>query len=102
MRSRLSFLAFVAYIALDLSNPFVAGAFNFNPDECVEVAQREHRTLMVAASADHAGQRLSATQLQARRVARRAPMPDPRADRRTPAPVVHAVASSPPSPSEDH
>ena len=28
--------AFLMYLTLDLSNPFVAGAFNFNPDECVE------------------------------------------------------------------
>ena len=36
MHTRLGFVAFVFYVALDLSNPFVAGAFNFNPDECVE------------------------------------------------------------------
>jgi hypothetical protein len=29
-------LAFVCYLTLDLSNPFVAGAFTFNPDECVD------------------------------------------------------------------
>jgi hypothetical protein len=34
-RRRLLF-AFLLYLTLDLSNPFVAGAFNFNPDECVE------------------------------------------------------------------
>ena len=40
MHGRLSFLAFVVYVALDLSNPFIAGAFNFNPDECVEGLHR--------------------------------------------------------------
>ena len=29
-------LAFLMYLTLDLSSPFVPGAFNFEPDECVE------------------------------------------------------------------
>jgi hypothetical protein len=33
-------LAFLTYLTLDLSSPFVAGAFNFNPDECVEGIHR--------------------------------------------------------------
>ena len=38
-RSRL-ILAFLTYLTLDLSSPFVAGAFTFNPDECVEGIHR--------------------------------------------------------------
>ena len=34
-RSRL-LLAFLAYLTLDLSNPFVPGAFSFDPGDCVE------------------------------------------------------------------
>jgi len=40
MARRRMLLAFLLYLTLDLSNPFVAGAFNFNPDECVEGIQR--------------------------------------------------------------
>jgi hypothetical protein len=36
MTRRRLLLAFLLYLTVDLSNPFVAGAFNFNPDECVE------------------------------------------------------------------
>ena len=41
MRRRLPLLAFILYVTLDLSNPFVPGAFTFNPDECVESVQFE-------------------------------------------------------------
>ena len=40
MNRRRGMLVFVIYIALDLSSPFVPGAFNFNPDECVDGIQR--------------------------------------------------------------
>lgn len=33
-------LAFLMYLTLDLSSPFVPGAFNFDPDECVEGTHR--------------------------------------------------------------
>jgi hypothetical protein len=36
MTRRRLMLAFLMYITLDLSSPFVPGAFNFDPDECVE------------------------------------------------------------------
>lgn len=62
-------LAFLMYLTLDFSSPFVAGAFNFNPDECVEGI---HRT-----SSSH--QRADAPALPSR------------------APVVRLV-TSPPSP----
>src|SRR5262245_46845718 len=32
---RLAFLV-LSYVSLDLSSPFVPGAFSFNPDDCVE------------------------------------------------------------------
>src|SRR5206468_2407251 len=40
MTRRRLMLAFLLYLTLDLTNPFVAGAFNFNPDECVEGIHR--------------------------------------------------------------
>ena len=33
-------LAFLFYFTIDLSNPFVPGAFNFNPDDCVDGIHR--------------------------------------------------------------
>jgi hypothetical protein len=62
-------LAFLLYLTLDLTNPFVAGAFRFNPDECVDGIHR--------ASSSH--QRTDAFPLPSR------------------SPVVRLVAS-PPSP----
>ena len=32
-------LAVLLYVTLDMSSPFVAGAFTFNPDECVEAVR---------------------------------------------------------------
>jgi hypothetical protein len=40
MGRRRLMLGFLFYLTLDLSNPFVAGAFNFNPDECVDGIHR--------------------------------------------------------------
>lgn len=62
-------MLFTMYVSLDLSSPFVPGAFNFNPDECVEGIHR----------ASSAHERADAPALSAR------------------APVVRLV-SSPPSP----
>jgi hypothetical protein len=56
MNRRRLILAFLVYVTLDLSNPFVPGAFNFNPDECVEAIQR--------VSSSH--QRIDASALPAR------------------------------------
>lgn len=102
MHGRLSFIAFVMYVTLDLSNPFVAGAFNFNPDECVEATQREQQADAAADSATRIAQRVRQEQAETQRVVRRVPAPDARRDWRSPAPVAHAVASLPPSPTEDH
>jgi hypothetical protein len=33
-------LLFLVYVALDLSSPFVPGAFNFDPDDCVDGLHR--------------------------------------------------------------
>jgi hypothetical protein len=42
VRSRRLTLLFALYVALDLSSPFVPGAFNFNPDESIDGVSR-HR-----------------------------------------------------------
>jgi hypothetical protein len=102
MHKRLSFIAFVVYVTLDLSNPFVAGAFNFNPDECVEAAQREQHAGLVLDSATRTVPRVRQQPVERPRVVRRALVPDSRNDWRSPAPAAHAVAALPPSPTEDH
>ena len=99
MHTRLGFVAFVFYVTLDLSNPFVAGAFNFNPDECVEATQRDQRADAVNDRASQIAQRVRQQQARTPRVLARAPARTPRADWRSPAPVAHVV---PPSPTEDH
>ena len=40
MTRRRMMLTFLMYVTLDLSNPFVPGAFNFDPDKCVEGIHR--------------------------------------------------------------
>jgi hypothetical protein len=103
MRGRLTILSFVLYVALDLSNPFHPGAFNFNPEECVEAAQREQQQSAAIGSVPQA-QRLRQQVDEIHRVARRAPAPAPRAEWRAPVPVAHAAAppASPPPAPEDH
>jgi hypothetical protein len=105
MRSRLTIFTFVLYVTLDLSNPFHPGAFNFNPEECVEVAhrqQQQHASIDAVSEAQRLRQRADTTE----RVVLRAPAPVPRADWRVPVPVAHAApagsSSSPSSPTEDH
>ena len=40
MIRRRMLLGFLLYLTLDLSSPFVAGAFTFDPDSCVEAIHR--------------------------------------------------------------
>ena len=102
MQGRLSFLAFLLYLTLDLSSPFVAGAFNFDADECVEAAQRQQRADAAADSATHVAQRVVPERMETQRLVPRMPVPDSRRDWRTAVPVAHALVASPPSPTEDH
>jgi hypothetical protein len=67
MIRRRGMLAFVVYIALDLSSPFVPGAFNFNPDECVDGIHR----------ASSPNQRADASALPARTPVVRLELPPP-------------------------
>jgi hypothetical protein len=104
MRGRLATLAFILYVALDLSNPFHPGAFNFDPEECIEAAPREQEQASVDCALD--GPRLRAEADSARPVVPRAPASAPRTAWRLPAPLAHAASppssGSPPSPVEDH
>jgi hypothetical protein len=43
-------LALLVYLALDLSNPFVGGAFRFSADESTEVTQLKRDGKMMAAA----------------------------------------------------
>ena len=61
-------LGFLLYLTLDLSNPFIAGAFNFNPDECVEAYR--HR-------ASSSAERIDAFALPVRRPVVRRALPSP-------------------------
>lgn len=40
MKGRRLTLLFLLYVSLDLSNPLIPGAFNFNPDESVDAVLR--------------------------------------------------------------
>jgi len=102
MHRHLTLLAFVLYLALDLSNPFVAGAFNFDPDECVEAAQREQRTRVTVDDAIPSLQLLGTQQVKVPRIVRHTAAPVMRPEWRASSVVVHAVPSSSPSPTEDH
>jgi hypothetical protein len=98
------FCAFLLYVAIDLSNPFVPGAFNFNPDECVEGLHRTSSSF----------QRTDALASQARVPVVRLELPPPSPSR----PLVggrHVVlawladsredmraSGDPPPPTEDH
>ena len=101
MRDRVTMFMFVLYVALDLSNPFHPGAFNFNPEECVEAAQHQRQASSDRSEAQT--QRLRREAAETKRVVRRTPAPAPRPDRGAPLVVVHAVAPSlSASPTEDH
>jgi hypothetical protein len=43
MRARRFTLLLLIYVSLDLTNPFIQGAFSFNPDDSVEGISRHHR-----------------------------------------------------------
>jgi hypothetical protein len=105
MARRRLFFAFLLYLTLDLSNPFVAGAFNFNPDECVEGLR--HRASSFA-------ERIDASELPARTPVVRLALPSPSA-----VPMLaggrHTIlewlvdsredtraSGDPPAPAEDH
>ena len=53
MRGQSLTLLVLLYVSLDLSSPFVPGAFNFNPDESVEVgfSRRDRTTRRVVSGA---------------------------------------------------
>ncbi len=42
MRARHLILLLVLYVSLDLANPFMPGAFSFNPDDSVDAVRLHH------------------------------------------------------------
>src|SRR5438552_18429115 len=105
MTRRRLMLAFLFYVTLDLTNPFMPGAFNFTPDDCVDGLHR-----LSSSSA----QRTDAPALPARvpMVRLEVPLPSPV---RPPAGGRHSVlewlvdsredargSGDPPPPTEDH
>jgi hypothetical protein len=105
MPSRLSTIAFVIYVGLDLANPFIPGAFAFNPDECVE-AVHCHGSRAPAAIPSANDSKPALTQASALRLARRtvreAGLRDQRSEPSQPLVIAHGGPPPPPSPSEDH
>ena len=104
MHGRLSTLAFALYVALDLSNPFHPGAFNFDPDECVEAARFQEPSHDSAAVAPESRPNpLHEATTHALTRVRHLPAPQPRPAWQPPARVIHAEwTSSAPPPTEDH
>jgi hypothetical protein len=104
MRRRVGFLAFLIYVSLDLSNPLMAGAFNFNPEECVEAmhagSQRLHAPSVVTMPTALDDQRVMDREslLVRRRLAARERAGEWLVPRR----VAPAPSHHPPSPAEDH
>jgi hypothetical protein len=105
MNRRRLLLAVLTYVTLDLSTPFVPGAFNFDPDDCVDGIHR---------ASSSAQQRADASALPARSPVVRLVLPSP-SPVRPPAggrqPVLQWLAgaredarssSDPPPPGEDH
>lgn len=104
MRGRLTTFAFVVYVALDLSNPFMPGAFTFNPEQCVEATQSAERQVAAGGIAGEATPARPREPLAAgHHLVRRVVAPESRTAWRSPVPVAHAAPppSSRPS-SEDH
>ena len=106
MRGRLWTLVFIAYVALDLSSPFVPGAFAFNPDECIEAARFQE---LEPVRSRGVGERrvvvLPDVGVHVRRMAERASMPDRRLGWHSRFAVAHATppsSSAAPSATDDH
>jgi hypothetical protein len=64
------FLVFLLYLTVDLTNPFVAGAFSFDPDECVEAL-----TYRASSSVDRADASGLPARVPVVRLARPSPSP---------------------------
>jgi hypothetical protein len=103
MKRRHVTMAFLVYVTLDLSSPFVPGSFNFDPDECVEGIQRASSPDDLAVSAVPSGLPVVGSVVPAPSPVRpgaggRHPvlerLVDSRADTR--------AAGDPPPPGEDH
>jgi hypothetical protein len=99
MPARPLILAIALYVGLDLANPFMPGAFHFDPEESVEgiSTERSWRTAVAVAAPI------------VPRIEREKPLPasahlrDPRARHRAAAPgPAHVRDPEPPPLSEDH
>ena len=101
MPSRPLILAIAVYVALDLSNPFMPGAFLFDAEESVEGvhAERSRPHLIGAAGGSAAAPRVQADDVVAQPPRPAAPM----GRRRFEAPhATHIPAADPPPITEDH
>ena len=103
MKRRHMTIAFLVYVTLDLSSPFVPGSFNFDPDECVEGIHRASSPHDLAASTVSSGLPVARLVVPVpspvRRVAGgRHPVLEWLVDAR----VDTRASGDPPPPSEDH
>jgi hypothetical protein len=99
MPARPLVLAIAIYVGLDLTNPFMPGAFIFDPEQTVEGLRSERSGPPVAAPTAPAAPRVGLP------AARSAPLrPSAPAPGRWPAEPrpAHVPGSDPPPPSEEH
>jgi len=103
MRYRRFALLTMLYLVLDLTNPFIGCAFNFNAEESVEGVARQHERLLHRASGNEVpvrpgGEAGTQAQLAVVRRPEVSPLTEWFVDLRQ----AHAHASGPQSPTEDH
>ena len=100
MPSRPLILAIAVYVALDLSNPFMPGAFLFDAEESVEGVHAERsRPHLIAAGGSAPAPRVQTDDV----VAQPPRPPAPMGRRRFDAPrAAHIPAADPPPPTDDH
>jgi len=103
MRFRRLALLITLYLSLDLTNPFIGCAFNFNVEESVDGVSRQHERLLhqTDSVATPVPWRVESGE-NARPVLSRYPELQRRTQWFVKLGPVHAPASDPQSPTEDH
>jgi hypothetical protein len=99
MPARPLIVAIAIYVSLDLSNPFMPGAFIFDPEQSVEGLHGERGREQIITVAPPVAPRVETDEAPARSARRPAPMArrwlaEPR--------PAHVPAGEPPPPSDDH
>jgi hypothetical protein len=98
MRARRLILMIAVYVSLDLTNPFMPGAFIFDPEQSVEGVHGERGRVPLVVLATPAPPRVAT---EGSEPARRRPAPTARKWFAEP-PTAHVPASDPPPLADDH